>query len=296
MRARNIKPGIFSNEVLADAPIEARYLFVGLWCLADREGLLEYRPRRIAAAIFPYDREVDTERLIDALARLHDTDGNPAFIVRYEAEGRQYLQILNFLKHQRPHPNEAESTIPKPALLSMKAKTFNHGEKHLPPKNKALGSDIMNEDIMNEHDTPSGASSLDPLADLPQLETFYPSLWAFIVNAHPSAKIPEPGTKADLDARRTLAQLVNRDGFTPEDIIQSLTWLFESDHKDAQFWRGQVGAIGPLRKRGRSGLMKMAAIHECWKRATDARQDTGEGWTDEKAAQFEQEFTREGGA
>jgi len=36
MRARNTKPGLFQNEQLAELPIEARWLFVGLPMLADR--------------------------------------------------------------------------------------------------------------------------------------------------------------------------------------------------------------------------------------------------------------------
>ena len=48
-RARNIKPGFFANENLAECDPLARLLFAGLWCLADREGRLEDRPKRIAA-------------------------------------------------------------------------------------------------------------------------------------------------------------------------------------------------------------------------------------------------------
>ena len=52
-RARNIKPGLFSNEVIAELPAFDRLLFIGLWCLADREGRLEDRPKRIKMELFP---------------------------------------------------------------------------------------------------------------------------------------------------------------------------------------------------------------------------------------------------
>ena len=55
MRARNIKPGFFKNEALADCDLQARLLFVGLWCMADREGRMEYRPKRIKIEVLPYD-------------------------------------------------------------------------------------------------------------------------------------------------------------------------------------------------------------------------------------------------
>jgi len=46
-RTRSIKPSFFKNEFLAECEPMARLLFVGLWTLADRDGRLELRPRRI---------------------------------------------------------------------------------------------------------------------------------------------------------------------------------------------------------------------------------------------------------
>ena len=54
-RARNIKPGFFKNELLAEMPPETRLLFMGLWCLADREGRFEDRPKKIKMELFPCD-------------------------------------------------------------------------------------------------------------------------------------------------------------------------------------------------------------------------------------------------
>ena len=44
-RSRNIKPAFFKNYELADCGAYAQLLFAGLWCLADRDGLLENKPR-----------------------------------------------------------------------------------------------------------------------------------------------------------------------------------------------------------------------------------------------------------
>ncbi len=111
MRARAIKPGYFKNEGLASCTQAARLLFVGLWLLADREGRLEDRPKRIEAEIFPYE-EVNVEELLDELAG--DRDGNGPFIRRYVGEGHRYITIVNFLRHQYPHKNEQKSIIPAP--------------------------------------------------------------------------------------------------------------------------------------------------------------------------------------
>ena len=54
-RARNIKPGFFDNEILGELPALTRLLFIGLWCLADREGRLQDRPKRIKKELLGYD-------------------------------------------------------------------------------------------------------------------------------------------------------------------------------------------------------------------------------------------------
>lgn len=104
MRARNLKPGFFKNEALAEVPFEARILFAGLWAMADRAGRLEDRPKRIKAEIFPYDR-VNVQKMLDVIT-------SHGFITRYESGKNSYIQIVNFEKHQNPHPHEAKSNIP----------------------------------------------------------------------------------------------------------------------------------------------------------------------------------------
>jgi hypothetical protein len=108
-RARYLKPGFFRNETLADMSFAHRLLFAGLWTLADRLGRLEDRPKRIKPDVFPYDT-VDVHALLGDLAEA-------GLIVRYVIDGNRYIEIPTFLKHQRPHPHEPPSTIPKPPEL-----------------------------------------------------------------------------------------------------------------------------------------------------------------------------------
>ena len=107
-RIRYIKPGFFCDEDLADCSPWARLLFAGLWGIADKAGRLEDRPRRIAAAVFPYDRDVDVD------ACLHELCEHGPLIIRYEASGAHYIAIPGWSNHQKPHPREAESIIPEP--------------------------------------------------------------------------------------------------------------------------------------------------------------------------------------
>lgn len=107
-RARNIKPSFFQNEYLAALSPHARLLFIGLWCIADRQGRLEDRPPKIKACLFPYEN-IDVEKLLNEL-----TNSDDKFIIRYNVNGKLYIQIVNFLKHQSPHLKECASTIPAP--------------------------------------------------------------------------------------------------------------------------------------------------------------------------------------
>ncbi|MEF2156416.1 hypothetical protein V3390_09305 [Luteimonas sp. FXH3W] len=104
-RSRNLKPGFFKNDLLAECDPLTRIFFQGLWCEADREGRLEYRPKRLKAAILPYD-DADVDAMVRQLSSL-------GFVTVYTVEGVQYLQVENFLKHQNPHKNEALSNIPE---------------------------------------------------------------------------------------------------------------------------------------------------------------------------------------
>ena len=107
-RTRYIKPDFFTDEDIADLPLEARLFFIGLWCHADRKGRLEDRPKFFKVAILPFD-EFDIEAIIGLLAL-----AEKPFIRHYEVDGKRYIQIINFEKHQRPHHTERDSTIPDP--------------------------------------------------------------------------------------------------------------------------------------------------------------------------------------
>jgi hypothetical protein len=116
-RARSIKPGFFTNEDLAELTPLARLLFAGLWTIADRDGRLEDRPKRIKNQVLPYD-DCNIDDLLECLA-----EGN--FIVRYAHPSGRFISIPTWRKHQNPHGKEAASTIPAPSQTD--ASTDNSG-------------------------------------------------------------------------------------------------------------------------------------------------------------------------
>lgn len=143
-RSRNIKPSFFKNESLAELPYEFRLLFIGLWTLADREGRLEDRPKRIKMELFPADN-IDVDLAINSLCR----DG---FLIRYESEKIKCIQVVNFKKHQNPHCKESPSTLPAPCLSG--ACTVQAGlipdSFNLIPDSPISDSQILEENTMSD--------------------------------------------------------------------------------------------------------------------------------------------------
>lgn len=136
MRARNIKPSFFKNEDIGSLPFEARLLFIGLWCMADRKGRLENRPLRMKAELFPYDACT-----MQTLCNLLAVKG---LILIYPEDTKQYIQIINFEKHQYPHIKEQESTIQAPGKHQIKTMVAR------------LNPDVLNPEspILNPESTP----------------------------------------------------------------------------------------------------------------------------------------------
>ena len=113
--------------------------------MADREGRLEDRPKRIKGELFAFD-SVEVEPLLAELA-------DRGFIVRYTAGGMAVISIPTFLKHQNPHHREQASELPPPPSLGLVSDGMD-------PKPEAFSS----MDLKPEASTPSdgGKAGLNP--------------------------------------------------------------------------------------------------------------------------------------
>ncbi len=105
-RCRSIKPEFFKHEALTELSPLHRLLFIGLWTQADWRGRLEDRPKRLKLDILPWDN-------CDVNTMLADLWGG-GFILRYAVNGKLYIWIPSFTKHQFPNKKEkaVPSTIP----------------------------------------------------------------------------------------------------------------------------------------------------------------------------------------
>ena len=103
-RIRTIKPEFFTSEnIVAMSPL-ARLLYVALWCEADREGRLVWKPRTFKMRYFPAD-SCNIEKLCNEIVET-------GLVVLYGS----YAFIPAFHAHQHINPREAESQLPEPDL------------------------------------------------------------------------------------------------------------------------------------------------------------------------------------
>lgn len=137
-RARNIKPALLDNEVLGEADPINTLAFIGLWMIADKEGRIEDRPKRIRAQVFPFRSDVDMNIVLDWL-------NVNAFITRYQSNVGPIISIVKWSKHQRPHHKEAPSVLPAESLEN------NGSEQRCSKLDSTLSQDQANVDPTITH-------------------------------------------------------------------------------------------------------------------------------------------------
>jgi hypothetical protein len=107
-RIRTIKPEFPQSESMGRVSREARLLFILLWTHVDDSGRARASSRMLASLLYPYDD--DAKDLIDGWMAELEAEG---CLDRYVADGNQYLQVRNWLNHQKIDRPSA-SKIPAP--------------------------------------------------------------------------------------------------------------------------------------------------------------------------------------
>lgn len=206
-RARNIKPGFFTNDVLAECCPLARILFQGLWCHADREGRLEDRPRKLKAEILPYD-DCDIENLLDQLS-------SKGFVIRYQHGSSRFIQVVNFVKHQNPHIKESESTIPAPCLSGASTEQAENKpeQARLIPDSPLLIPDSLQEQAQPEEPKSKTATA-----------TRLPADWVMSEQDSDFCKTERPDLSPEVVATRFRDYWIATPGAKGRKLDWSATW------------------------------------------------------------------------
>jgi len=64
MRIRAVRPDFWSDDTLGHLSDAIRLFYIGLWCVADDSGWLEWKPAQLGATLYPYKRVTERERSI----------------------------------------------------------------------------------------------------------------------------------------------------------------------------------------------------------------------------------------
>lgn len=103
-RIRTIKPEFFTSEDIVSLTPLTRLFYVSLWCEADREGRLEWKPGTFKLRYLPGDK-CSVETLgVDLAAR--------GLLFFYMVDGVKYAEIPTFTRHQVINNRESDSKIP----------------------------------------------------------------------------------------------------------------------------------------------------------------------------------------
>lgn len=105
MRIRQIKPEFWTSEDIAALDWPTRLVFIGMLSYVDDNGVGRDVEKLITSSLFPLEEDQHATRMqiTCSLQRLHVA----GLIERYESDGRPFLEITGFSKHQYiPRPNK----------------------------------------------------------------------------------------------------------------------------------------------------------------------------------------------
>ena len=108
-RKRMLDPNIWVSEDVAMLSIFARLMFIGMISNADDEGKGRANVAYLKSTIFPYDEDVSTRKVNDALKTISEH----CSVEIYEVDGKQYYRFKNWKswqKVEKPSPSQ----IPNP--------------------------------------------------------------------------------------------------------------------------------------------------------------------------------------
>jgi hypothetical protein len=198
-RIRSIKPEFPHSESMGRITRDARLTFIELWTLADDAGRLRGNSRMLASLLFPYDD--DAIKLIDGwlseLEREH-------CIVRYQIDGANYVQICNWLTHQK---------IDKPS--KSKIPEFVESSRILANPREGSSEDLRIGSKDQGREGKGSLSSATPPSRAPKVLDVDLDWWPDFKLAYPS----RAGDQGWREAQRAANARISA-GYTPEQIIE----------------------------------------------------------------------------
>jgi len=101
MRIRSIKPEFWRSDDIDRLDWPTRLLFIGLWSYVDDNGVGRDRESDIAADLFSGDLSRDPRETLATVSGGLQKLSEGGQIIRYTVDGKSYLHITAWEKHQR---------------------------------------------------------------------------------------------------------------------------------------------------------------------------------------------------
>jgi len=162
-RIRSIKPEFPQSESMGAISRDARLLFCLLWTVCDDEGRTRGASRMLASLLFPYDD--DAPRLIDGW--LSELEGVQC-IVRYSVAGSTYLQVCNWLIHQKidkPSKSRLPAFVESSRILAKPREPsppdLDLGPRTIGPRKEDQEQQSFSPETAKTDDVPVGTGSVD---------------------------------------------------------------------------------------------------------------------------------------
>ena len=138
-RIRTIKPEFFTSEDIVGLSPLARLLYIAVWCEADKEGRLAWKPMTFKLRYFPGDN-CDIQAMCKEIV--------DAGLVKLYGEG--YAVVPAFKAHQHINPRESDSQLPEPVAIVTRAARVKHAS---PRVNSEIDPQVGREGKGKEGDT-----------------------------------------------------------------------------------------------------------------------------------------------
>jgi hypothetical protein len=197
-RIRSIKPEFPQSESMGNISRDARLTFLQLWTISDDEGRLRGNSRMLASLLFPYDD--DAPELIDGWLQELEREG---CIVRYKHASQNYIQICNWLIHQKID-KPSKSKIPE---FDESSRILSNPSRRIKDQGRDQGSIAPDGAVTSDAETPdvdllgeSENRSVTPLSGGSKEKLKCPI--GLIVNAYHDLMPMNPRIKVLNDARK----------------------------------------------------------------------------------------------
>ena len=239
MRIRSIKPEFWRSSDISELSVEDRLLFIGLWSYVDDNGVGVDKLSSIAADLFADDLERDPRETFARVSRGLQHLSAAGRIVRYTVENYDYLEVVNWAKHQRidrpnkprlPH-HDAKGAVIREGIASVSRESIDRNRGTEEQGNRGtdtLSSHVASDDDDQEKTEPEFPDEVHQLAQ-------HLADW-IIRNGNRKPNIGKTWLQA-------IDRLIRIDGYTADQIRQVIDWCQQDE-----FWQGNILSAGKLRK------------------------------------------------